>query len=224
VTSALSGYDFKFLDFKGLSGESDEWITFDRTSLIVGRNNVGKSALVHALTFAVDQKQTFNPEWHRHGQNARYLLRQLFTEKELRRAFPENTSGGSIPGDHWEFGKSLVGAMVSREFDAQRGQKWIDEPNLDRVSPNGRAGVLAELSKVTTFPNVRVFGVSAERDVVPEPPNTATVVKSGGEGLTNLVRAFLHDSSLPMDEIEIGLLQDLNWVFETSTQSARPRS
>jgi putative ATP-dependent endonuclease of OLD family len=73
----------------------------------------------------------------------------------------------------------------------------------------------------TPFPKARVFGVSAERDVMPESPTNPQPVKAGGEGLTNLIRAFLYDSSLPMAEVEVGLLNDLNWVFESDTKFDR---
>jgi hypothetical protein len=66
-----------------------------------------------------------------------------------------------------------------------------------------------------------VFGISAERDVVPESVENPKPVEPGGEGLTNLIRAFLYDSSLPMDEVEVGLLQDLNWVFEQDAEFER---
>lgn len=221
MTQALDGFEFRFLDFKGLSGQSEEWLSFDRTTLVVGRNNVGKSALVHALTYAVDQKQPFNPEWHRHGQNARYHLRQKLGERELQQAFPANVSGGEIGGNHWEFGKTLVGTTVEREFDAQRGQKWLVGPNLGRLSPQAHANIEREVINRTPFPNIRVFGVSAERNVVPEPAAAPAPVTSDGAGLTNLIRAFLYDSSLSMEEIEIGLLNDLNWVFENDTTFSR---
>lgn len=214
MSGPLAGYQFKFLDFKGLSGQSDEWIAFDRTTLIVGRNNVGKSAVVHALRFAVDPNESFNPEWHRHGKNARIHLRQALQEPELRRVFHESTSGGPISGNHWAFGKNLIGAIVQQELDSQRRQKWVVQPSLTGVSANGQNQILAELLKAVPVPKISVFGISAERDVIPESAGGPQPVKPGGEGLTNLVRAFLYDSSLPMDEVEVGLLQDLNWVFE----------
>lgn len=221
MSGPLSGFEFKFLDFKGLSGESDEWISFDRTTVIVGRNNVGKSALIHALAFAADLKHAFNAEWHRHGRDARYQLRQQLGEMELKRAFPENTSGGAIGGNHWAWGRNLIGQVVEREVDSQRNQKWIRYPEQFTKLGSSSNHLLTELLKIVPAPAVKVFGIAAERNVVPEPATPPSPVRPSGTGLTNLIRAFLYDSSLKMEEVESGLLSDLNWVFASDTKFSR---
>ena len=131
MTLPLDSYAFKFANFKGLSADPGDWITFDRTTLFVGRNNVGKSTLIQALKFFVDQSVTFNPEWNRAGsEGANFAIRHLLDERSLRRAFPENTSGGVIGGNHWSYGQKYIGREVVRKANSQRQFSWAKGPGL----------------------------------------------------------------------------------------------
>jgi hypothetical protein len=70
-------------------------------NLIVGRNNVGKSALLDVIEHAVcaDAKEIPNEPWHQRGDTPLQLVfRKPLDEGDLRSVFRENRHGGTIPG------------------------------------------------------------------------------------------------------------------------------
>jgi hypothetical protein len=71
---------------------------------------------------------------------------------------------------------------------------------------------------VWPFANMQVLRLAAERDVQPEARNNNRDLQSNGTGLTNLVRAFINSESLPRSEVEVGLLSDLNTVYQGDSQ------
>jgi putative ATP-dependent endonuclease of the OLD family len=221
VSDPLSGFEFRFPNFKGLAASPGDWLSFGRTTLVVGRNNVGKSAIVDALRFAVDAKCAFNPAWNRNGGDpATYQIRQTLGEPELRRIFPESTSGGPINGQHWLYGQRFVGMQVIRQFDSRRTRSWLEGPNFGGLAGQ-KSQYLKNLADYAPAPSCQVFGVATERDVTPESAEGIKPVEADGTGLTNLVRAFLYDASLDMNEVEIHLLDDLNFIYQSDSHFTR---
>ena len=217
----LGGFEFRFPSFKGFANDPGDWLTFGQTTLIVGRNNVGKSAVIDALKFSVDEQSKFNPAWNRNsGDRARFEIRQTLHEPELKHLFPDQTRGGPITGSHWDYGSRFVGTRVTRHFDASRTLQWLYGPDFSGLG-NSADAFLNNLVKNTPMPRSTVFGVAAERNVEPEPQSAPNPVETNGQGLTNLVRAFLYDSELDMNEIEVGLLNDLNFIYQSDANFLR---
>jgi predicted ATPase len=219
VSHPLLGYRFKFLDFKSFDETADDWIEFDQTTLIVGRNNVGKSGVVHALRVVLENGKSFTPDYNRFGRPARIHIAQKLVESDLRATFPEGTSGGPIGSDYWRFGQRFIGSEVVREFDGSWRPHWNVQPEFGLRTDETR--FLTGILKAIRSPQGRFFHIAPERDVRPEPKAEAEPVRPDGSGLTNLVRAFLYDSRLPMHEVEDGLLEDLNEIYRGDTQFDR---
>lgn len=221
MTDPLAGFEFRFPNFKGLSASPGDWLTFGRTTIIVGRNNVGKSAIIDALRFSVDDKAQFNTAWNRNGgEQAGCHVRCNIGEPELRRIFSESTAGGPIHGNHWSFGVTFLGQVAVRSIGPKRERMWIEGPNFDAMNSD-KGTYLKNLADYTPMPVSKVFGVAAERQVLPEVLDTISPVTPDGKGLTNLIRAFLYDASLDMAEIEDRLLGDLNYIYQADSHFTR---
>jgi len=71
------------------------------------------------------------------------------------------------------------------------------------------------------FEGLHLLKIGAERDVRPEERNTSRTLQPNGIGTTNLVRAFINSDDLPRDAVEIGLLGDLNVIYQGDCQFTR---
>lgn len=221
MAGPLDGFQFRIENFKSLAEPSD-WLEFGQVTLIVGRNNSGKSAILDALSACLDRQVNFNPEWHRHGAQAYFHVRRGLSEDDLRAVLSINSSGGPIRGNHWEYAKeNILPQTVAMKIDERRDLTWVDPPNFPNLLDSSESRLVQQVKDNFAFPKVKVMGIKAERNVNPEPILKPHPVKEDGSGLTNLVRAFLYDSSLPMEEVEVGLLSALNSVFRGEMQFQR---
>ena len=81
--------------FKGYSCFKKDWAGFDEIkpiNVIIGRNNSGKSHLLDLVEALCDGK-LFDRGWD-------YRCRGVLDENSLQRVFSENTSEGTLGGNH----------------------------------------------------------------------------------------------------------------------------
>jgi len=151
------------------------------------------------------------------------FLSHPLQELELRRVFKDNTSGGPIPGNHWDFGSKLVGSAIKYKLEPSGKHQFVDiEGPLDK----GRLkSLLEELASHPPSPlQGRIFKrLRAERDIVPEgdPTSWPPAVKEDGDKATETIVAFLTSSALPSDLVEVTLLHSLNTIYEPDCSFSR---
>jgi putative ATP-dependent endonuclease of the OLD family len=218
----LEGFRFRFPNFKGFAAEPGDWIEFQPITVVVGRNNTGKSAIIDALRVVLSGKKAFRDEYHRAGQQASFDIESHLGEPDLRQVFRENHSSGGVPGGNdWMYGRDFVGSLLVRSFDGAWSPRWVDGPDLNAINSGIRDNYASQIMERAAVPKGTLFHIAAERNVRPEPQADAQIVEPSGEQLTNLVRAFLYDARLPMREVEQGLLSDLNEIYRGDTEFAR---
>ena len=209
----LGHFAFRFRNFKSLSEECSEWLEFKPITILVGRNNAGKSSVIDAIEVALGGKAAFKDQFNRTGKRATIEIRNALTEHNLRAVFPENVYSPDIPAEnHWEFGKQFAGSTIERSFTSDWSPTWVSGPDLSKAG-NRQEDFRNKLVTGVSHPAGRVFRISAERNVVPEAKDIAVPVQSDGKYLTNLIRAFLYDSKYRMEEVEIELRGDLNRIY-----------
>lgn len=192
-------------------------------NLIIGRNNSGKSTLIDLIEYVV--KGGDAPEGHWHDRNKPEIIAEApLSEAELRRVFPDGTSGGGIPGrNHWQFGSKFVGAKLTWNLGAQQGQKYISIGDcLDGTRPfdgiQNAQNYLKRVADEKTNPlSGKIFRrIYAERNISPEGDDGASLNISGdGGGATNIIQNFINKANLQSDLVEITLLEELNKIFLT---------
>lgn len=197
----------RFEDFTGIDA-------FMPINIIIGRNNAGKSALIDAVELCLTLGKSFLPLNHsRNGSSFKVRVGQIMDEKSIRTIFNEGMSSGYVGGNHWVYGKQFIGQKIVREY----GVGWI--PVLAESAFSAMQDKVPDmLDRLMTsmrwpFQDMHLVKISAERDISPEASSQAREVKSNGEGVTNLVRAFLLSDDLPRVEVETNLLNDLNQVY-----------
>lgn len=182
-------------------------ITIDMNSyisLIIGRNNSGKSSLIDVVEKAIDPQKSFNVK------NLYYSLQ--LTEENIRAGFTEHTSGGLINGDHLEYGKKFLGQCIG--INANGDLIRIDcsrelSQSLD-ICKNHWKNV-AKSCKISR-PINRLYRINADRDIVPEVATNSFEVNKNGLGATNVIRRFINEEKLDERIVEKRLLTELNKI------------
>ena len=214
MSHPLNGTSFLFRNFKGFSDQPGKPIVFAPISLLVGRNNSGKSAVIDALDIVLSNGKNARSAHSRSGTQYSIEIGSVLTEQSLRPVFHENTSSAEVPAqNHWEFGSRFIGAKLVRSYGPSWHPNWVSGPNLASISEGRKEFFAQEIMKAAPTPAGLLFRIAAERNVVPEKEATPEPVKPDGTGLTNLIRAFLYNSDLPMLEVEKSLLDDLNTIY-----------
>ncbi|WP_158512735.1 ATP-dependent nuclease [Sphingobium sp. SYK-6] len=215
LSHPLHDVELRIADFKGFGSRPTGFESFQPINVIIGRNNAGKSALIDAVELCIRNGKSYVPLKHaRNGKPFQLHLTQTMDTQTLRQIFPENTSGGDIPGNHWKFAAPYTGKRVTRVF----GPDWQptagdDEfSGMHRVAPNITKALMRALR--SPFEGLQMIRIAAERDVTPEPRGMGREVGPNGKGTTNLVRAFLLSDDLPRADVEVRLLADLNEVYQ----------
>ena len=180
-------------------------------TVVVGRNNSGKSSLGDVFEFAADLSQlpSSGPTAH-DGRPPRLFTTAHLDEAELRRVFSENTSGGSIAGNHWAYGKRLIGESVRWSRDSSKA-RLEESDQFDTAARPFLEQVIGR--KQLPLAGKQVRRIVADRDVRTESDGERPLA-SNGEGTTTVIRRFITESSLPRDLVKVTMLAALNEVFE----------
>ena len=205
-------------------------------NVIIGRNNSGKSRFLDFVRALCEPSLTENKLL---DINCRLKARGVLEEGDLRRAFPENTSGGSLTGNHWQdHGKHFVGAQVEWEFrpsgevsnleigqghpmDRNPPTHFIHPSQIPNVSRIRESAIKIVLSLATHELNGKTFRrLLSDRDIQSAPANAALDLASNGTGATNIVMRFMlsSDPSYQREVIQEKLLSGLNEILGNDAQ------
>lgn len=207
---------FCFNTYGPFQGQNELFLA-EYVTLIIGKNNSGKSSAIDILCrmFDSDQGRTYAsmPE----TMDLHYAL----DEETIKAVFPENRSGGGIPGEsQYEFGKQFIGKRFVARFMfpttlVAPTSNYNDQSVYDKRYENYWQMLAQEL--VRSFDNykdrVAIRRLTAERDILPEEASANLELTSRGEGASNLVQKYINESVRDESIIEEKLLASLNEIM-----------
>lgn len=213
---------FDEIQFKGHPCFKNYWSGFEcfkPISLIIGKNNSGKSHLLQFVKLLTKEK-TESLKYP-----AKISLR--LSEELLKKGFAPNYSGGSLTGNHWDnHGVFFVDKLVTWDTISNENGIIFPEkfsPNVGRIQYVGGRELKArmtELTKALRQTNSPIFNkhfrqLLADRDIQPEPTSNKMALNADGSGATNIVRRFLNSTNpnFPRDVIRKQVLNALNTIF-----------
>ncbi len=209
---SLDDISIRISDYKCFGADGYGYDELKPINLIIGRNNSGKSTLLDLIEY-LTQPKDLTPLSHK-GRPPKVILSSALSESDLRRVFPETTSGGNIPGNHWQFAKQWIGKPIH----------WEIAPNHQVfVSVDPPFGLPADISeqekelvnrKGNPFLGFTFKRLQAERDIRPESDGGDLFTKATGEGATRTIQRFITRADLPSELVERVLLKHLNEIFE----------
>ncbi|QDS97611.1 ATP-dependent nuclease [Adhaeretor mobilis] len=211
----------KVRNFKCFGTELQGFDEFKSFNVIIGRNNSGKSSLLDLFPLLITGKYEFTTNLYHAGQSPELIASGAVTEEIARRVFRDNTSGGAIPGNHWQFGVQIVGSQITYRIN-DTNNPFVDiGPSPSGSNPFERLrdseGLKKNLANAMPRPfnGLQFCRIAAERDIVPEQDSGASFdVLGNGSGVTDAIQGYINKANLPSELVESELLQHLNQVFD----------
>jgi len=200
---------------------------FDRIlpiSLIIGKNNSGKSSLLDLINFLIKRDEGFL-ELGRDGIRAEVLIEHTLTEQNIAAVFSRGARGGGIYGDHFEYGKRFVGHTYTYKLEKKEVTYVSSDPEIDLSITE----YFRRLAKVIPKPFLEKIycHISAERDIVPEKSDfsqkagTSINLRSNGLGATEMIQKIINLEKIESKLVEKELLNELNAIINPDIEFTR---
>lgn len=175
-------------------------------NIIIGKNNIGKSSVLDIVE-GIYGSRTIN-------MNTKIILTKEMDEDVISRVFQKGTSGGTIVGNHYEFGKKYIEQDISfiRKSDSSNQipddfEKYNPHLTINQIDYWSR---VAHSIKIDQKVTKRIL---AERNIFPEDNDDNMIVDSNGNGITRFITNFLNRSKYNENLVKNDLLQNLNKIM-----------
>lgn len=211
LMSTLENLSVKISNYKCFGEEPYGYEKILPFNLIIGRNNTGESTLLDVIDYLTEPSD-LNTLGHK-GKSPRVSLSATLSEDDISKVFSRNHSGGGIPGNHWEYGKRWIDQPVTWVVSPNGYELVTVEPPFERAVYSSVAPNLAHV-KGNPFTNLSFKRLLADRDIIRENEADTLKIQSNGQGVTNVIRAYLNKASLPSSLVEETLTNELNAIFE----------
>ena len=135
-------------------------------------------------------------------------------EDVISRVFQKNTSGGTIGGNHYEFGKKYIGQDISFIRKPDSSNQIPDD--FEKYNPNLTISQIDYWSRVARSIKIDLKvtkRISAERNIFPEDNDDNMIVDSNGNGITRIITNYLNRSKYNENLVKHDLLQNLNKIM-----------
>lgn len=220
------------IKIKGYSCFTGDHVGFDEfkpISVIIGRNNTGKSRMLELVNWLTCKQLT------RLGFDT--ICTATLDEEFLEKVFSKNRAGGQLgpyygevfrnENSHWNMtGKHFQGENISWSISANGQVENVVIPKPARLNAQYyEASVKAireQLGSIDSPLMHREFRhLNADRDINPEPEADELKLDPNGAGATNLVRRYILSRTFDEDLIQVHLLRSLNKIFGVDGEFTR---
>ncbi len=199
--------------YKCFGATSQGFETVLPINIVIGRNNVGKSTLMEMIELAARWRQSQSSVRHQ-----ALTFTTTLEEPDLMAGFPPSTSGGEVPGNHWEFAKQFVGKPFTWKTTlvttaASTNVRYAAEEPPTTQGASGWQAVADKLGN--PFDGAVFYKLAAARDVAPQElydPSSRGGWQPDGSVVTALVNAFFNMASLPTEAVSQELLHEFNKI------------
>ncbi len=186
-------------------------------TLIIGRNNCGKSSLIDVVESAINEGSTRKLPESMSDVCVSYRVDEEHLEYGFSKKTYRNNSIYSMFSEAAHFlnhdivfqitDKGYTPAPVQDDSGIVLGSQLCADDYKDDWINCGR-------SYSNDIKSVAFRRVNAERDIVPETENNDEAVSENGAGATNLVRKYINTSGFDEDIVEKTILCELNSIME----------
>ena len=175
-------------------------------NIIIGKNNIGKSSVLDIIEGIYGSRAI--------NINTKIILTKEMDEDVISRVFQKNTSGGTIGGNHYEFGKKYIGQDISFIRKPDSSNQIPDD--FEKYNPNLTISQIDYWSRVAR--SIKIDSkvtkrISAERNIFPEDHDDNMIVDSNGNGITRIITNYLNRSKYNENLVKHDLLQNLNKIM-----------
>lgn len=196
---------FHLKNYKSFGESGVKLETIKKINVIIGRNNIGKSALLRALDYLCED--------HANYSDIRDCINitQPIKQHQLLQIFNRNTSRGDLGGNHWDdHGSKFVDAKITWQDVAQ---DRIDIIEIDRTASDTELQYLCKLKPSPILRTYKHIKLDADRDISAEKIEEGITLSSSGAGATQIIQKHLLHVGFDRSLIQERLLDALNKIF-----------
>lgn len=174
-------------------------------NIIIGKNNIGKSSILDIVEMIYGSKPI--------GERENIFLTKAMSDDLIAGVFSPSYSGGSINGNHYEYGKQFIGKNITFKIGNKKNQVVSDfelynnELPMEHIS---KWSVISERINVQTRNTKRIL---AERNVFSEDNDNNMNVDSNGNGVTRIITNYLNRNEYDENLVRHDLLNKLNEIM-----------
>lgn len=183
-------------------------------TLIIGRNNSGKSSLIDVIGAAI------SPEKRQSGISG--LKYGFYLDSfHLERGFSKGTSGSHLNNysSDYAFAEQFINQVFYVTWDESKFVPESDQKQIFLSWNRNHTQKLSSWDNVAYSYNKELSSVclrrvNAERDIVPEEESDDEVVSVNGNGATNLIRKYINNDRYDESIVESIMLDELNSIMK----------
>lgn len=174
-------------------------------NVIVGRNNIGKSVLLHVLDFLCEGKLITS------NINTCVEITESLAASQLHAQFSRNYSDGDLSGNHWEdHGAKFVDSRMTWKEISSETLSFV---NIDVLADEEEKRRLSRLKISPILRSFRHIKLDADRDITPEVITDEMALSTSGVGATQIIHKYLQHVGFERNYIQVKLLTALNTIF-----------
>ena len=184
-------------------------------NVIIGKNNTGKTSFLDMIDFLI------NPEAFIRLYNVTPDIQFAVSldERHIQCGFVKGTEGGSLWGDHYEYGSQFIGKDL---YLLLHGPALSGKPSFEEeITDTQRYWNDVVRSYNNEWNVYKMLRLSAERDIRPEVEERVLSLQSNGVGASNLIRGFINQKGFDEHLIEEELLEHLNIIMGNDASFSR---
>lgn len=175
-------------------------------NIIIGKNNIGKSSILDIVEMIYGSRKI--------SDNTKVYLTGVLNEQVITNVFRKNTSGGDIPGNHYDFGKKYIDEKI---VFSRKNDNINDIPdNFEKYNPhlpNKQTSYWSNCAKNIKITKKITKRILAERNIFPEDNDASMDVDSNGNGITRIITNYLNRSEYEENLVKEKFLNKLNEIM-----------
>lgn len=174
-------------------------------NIIIGKNNIGKSSILDVIEMIYGSKEM---------KDANILITKEMDEKLIQSVFRANTSGGDIPGNHYEFGKKFI----NQSLTFARKKDMINDITKNFLEynehlPSQQISYWSSCARYMKIVQKKTKRILAERNIFPEDNVDNMELDSNGNGITKVITNYINRSKYNENLVRQQLLETLNEII-----------
>lgn len=175
-------------------------------NIIIGKNNIGKSSVLDVIEAIYGTRKI--------DLSTKILLTKEMDDGVISGVFHNNTTGGTIGGNHYDFGKKYIGQDFTflRKSDSSN-QIPDDFEKHNSHLPTAQIDYWSRVAHAIKIEPKITKRILAERNIFPESNDNNMDVDSNGNGVTRIITNFLNRSKYDENLVKIDLLGQLNKIM-----------
>lgn len=201
-------------------GKENELDISPFVSVLIGKNNCGKSSCLDAL------QCVFEPRYYLSAGKlfGRVSATFVLDANSVRCGFSPHMGGGDVPrtigSNHYTYGSKFIGKRIVADLSVTASGRdrymtlSLSEEQPELRLPEGKSEWERVIKAYNDFQSKIEFRrINADRDIVPEEESSDEWVNFNGEGTTNLLRKYINYSLYDEKLVEECLLRELNKIM-----------